>query len=346
MADETAHDAAEPEKVSAEDAASAEALFKQFSELKEKGESALPETAEDDGGKAADPAPEQDGAATAAPEKTPPAEEKSKADVADDPNALKAALEAAKKQIDALEHENRSNRGRLSALERERRGTAAPEAAPAEPKADEAQADTDPLKSEKFASFKKEFPEIAGVLEDLYAPIRTEVAAVKGRTEAAEKNLSGLTEAQMQVHVVEQEAALAEKHQDWVAITRSPDFEAWLGEQPTEIQQLIVKNGERIVDAKAAIRGIDLYKSDRGIGREPAKPDPEPKAETPKVNGQGNGQGTTSPASDRRTRQLEAAAAVPDRGPGPASGPSGDDESALFRHFASMKDKEIAAGRL
>lgn len=345
------------------DDTSADAMFKEFSDARDKGLAPPePEPSQDkaDGGKQAAESDagkaEDDGAAKAAP-KTPETPEaggdKPKAD-ADDPKALRAALEAAAKQVETLTrdfHAYKSQEGRrLAALQGKTvpgvdvkpavEGAAAPAAAP---KKDE----DDPLTSPEFLKVKQEYGDVIEPLEKVIKSLQGKLAAVESRTVVVEKDLSGLTANQANEYVAEQSAVLTEKHKDWQTIVTSPDFKAWLDEQPEEVQGLVKKNADRIVDARAGARALDFYKSDRGIGREPAKAAPKDEPAKGKTNGTGNGQPSTIPAKDpRRQRQLESAAAIPDKGPGPASGPTGDDDTALFRHYAAMKDKQLAANRI
>lgn len=336
-----------------------DAFFAEFAKAKDAG-TAIADPGQDqpngDGGKAADQDAgkvEADGAAKAAQKETPPAKGQPKADeLADDPKALKAALEAAKSDVETLRkdfHAYKSQEGRRQAAANGKNvpGVEVPKtaavddaAAKAAPKKDE----DDPLTSPEFLKVKEEYGDVITPLEKVIKHLQSKLEAVEGRTATAEKDLSGLTAEKANEFVATETATLASKHKDWLTIVQSEDFEKWLQDQPTEVQGLVLKNADRIVDAKAGARAIDFYKSDRGIGREPA-----PAKDAPPAGGKSNGKGqnATVPAqADRRSRQLEGSTSIPDRGPGPAGGPTGDDEVALFRHFAAQKDKDMAAGRM
>ncbi len=358
-ADTTPPDAAKAAEGSQE---ADDAFFREFAQAKDAG-TALPEPGPDqqngDGGKAADqPAGqvEAEGAAKAAPQKeTPPAKGQPKADEqADDPKTLKAALEAAKSDVEKLRndfHAYKSQEGRRQAAAAGKNvpGVEVPKtpavddaAAKAAPKVDE----DDPLASPEFAKVREEYGDVIAPLEKVIKHLQGKLTSIEGRTASAEKDLSGLTAEKANEFVATESATLTAKHKDWQAIVVSEDFEKWLDDQPEEVRALVTKNAARIVDARAGARAIDFYKSDRGIGREPAPAKDAPPAP---AGGKSNGKGqpATVPAqADRRSRQLEGNAAVPDRGPGPAGGPTGDDEAALFRHFAAQKDKDMAAGRM
>lgn len=350
-ADANANEAANLAADNASDGSADDSLFKEFSGLKDQGLPVTPDPLDQqigDGGKAADQNADG-GAAQAAPEKNTPAEGKTKAEEqADDPKALKAALEAAQADVDKLNrefHAYKSQEGRRQAALSGKNvpGVDVPKTPAANAAAEKAAAqqdEEDPLTSPEFLKVKEEYGDVVAPLEKVIRHLKTKLDTVEGRTATAERDLSGLTAEKANTFFAEETAKMTQKHKDWQTIVASDDFSKWLDDQPEEVRGLVLKNAERIVDAKAGIRAIDFYKSDRGIGREPAP------AKDDKVPGKG--QSATAPANkdSRRNRQLESAAAVPDRGPGPAGGPSGDDEAALFRHYAAQKDKEMAAGRL
>ena len=60
------------------------------------------------------------------------------------------------------------------------------------------------------------------------------------------------------------EVELLKIHPDFEDIRESDDFHEWADEQPKWVQDALYENSE---DAKSAARAIDLYKSDRGIGK-------------------------------------------------------------------------------
>ena len=60
------------------------------------------------------------------------------------------------------------------------------------------------------------------------------------------------------------EVELLKIHPDFVDIRESDDFHEWAEEQPKWVQDALYENSE---DARSAARAIDLYKSDRNIGK-------------------------------------------------------------------------------
>ena len=61
------------------------------------------------------------------------------------------------------------------------------------------------------------------------------------------------------------EAELMRLHPDFNDIRDSDEFHDWADEQPKWVQDALYENDN---DARSAARAIDLYKSDRGIGKE------------------------------------------------------------------------------
>ena len=61
------------------------------------------------------------------------------------------------------------------------------------------------------------------------------------------------------------EAELIRIHPDYSEIRDSDDFHEWADEQPKWVQEALYENDN---DARSAARAIDLYKSDRNIGKE------------------------------------------------------------------------------
>jgi len=61
------------------------------------------------------------------------------------------------------------------------------------------------------------------------------------------------------------EAELMKIHPDFDDIRDSDEFHDWADEQPKWVQDALYENDN---DAKSAARAIDLYKADKGIGKE------------------------------------------------------------------------------
>ena len=116
---------------------------------------------------------------------------------------------------------------------------------------------TPPKSKEELDSFKKEYPDIYGVVETVshlqsqneMKDLQEEVTSLKKRNEALAQR-----EAQLE---------LSRIHPDFTTIKESDDFHNWAESQPMEIKSWIYENNS---DGKLAARAVDLYKKDRGLG--------------------------------------------------------------------------------
>ncbi len=82
---------------------------------------------------------------------------------------------------------------------------------------------------------------------------------------ALEERLKAIDELQNSATKEKAEAALMQMHPDFDDIRDSDDFHEWAEEQPKWVQDALYENDN---DARSAARAIDLYKADRGIGKE------------------------------------------------------------------------------
>ena len=82
---------------------------------------------------------------------------------------------------------------------------------------------------------------------------------------ALEERLKAIDELQNSATKEKAEAALMQMHPDFGDIRDSDDFHEWADEQPKWVQDALYENDN---DARSAARAIDLYKADRGIGKE------------------------------------------------------------------------------
>lgn len=263
--------------------------------------------------------------------------------------AVEAATAGHREQIARRTRENDRLKERLAALEKP--GATAPRAAaPAKPAGGTPAAAAAPTgeRAERLKKLREEYGEVADPLlaeidatnqlalktQQENAALQTRLAAIEGRE----------TERTTVAEVNEQVAALEDEHPDWRDLTGEPGsklaeadkklaatkFIDWLDTQPAFVREAAKRNGERIVDAESAALMIRLYKADLGIG---------PKATAAKP-GEASGDATPpsaptrqTPPDPRRANQLRGSSTVPARGPGAASAPPDDFESA-FQHYA------------
>ena len=116
-----------------------------------------------------------------------------------------------------------------------------------------------PKSDEDIEEWAKEYPDVAAIVET--------IAMKKAREQstALEERLKAIDELQNSATKEKAEAALMQMHPDFGDIRDSDDFHEWADEQPKWVQDALYENDN---DARSAARAIDLYKADRGIGKE------------------------------------------------------------------------------
>jgi len=116
-----------------------------------------------------------------------------------------------------------------------------------------------PKSDEDIEEWAKEYPDVAAIVET--------IAMKKAREQstALEERLKAIDEMHNSATKEKAEAALMQMHPDFDDIRDSDDFHEWAEEQPKWVQDALYENDN---DARSAARAIDLYKADRGIGKE------------------------------------------------------------------------------
>lgn len=258
----------------------------------------------------------------------------------------RAAYEEAQAKLKALKHAERSNRGRISALQRQiqdfnrsSQGSQqdAGQASRGQQQGDDDRAEgSEPgadnfLSSDDWQSFKQEYPEVAGPMEKVLQQQQQTVTRLQ-------KELSAIGDDRRQDALTEQTTLLAEEHPDWDQVVAEDSFPEWLEQQPRHIQEAALRNSEEIVDAAEAADVVGRFKQHRENG---AGGQATPSQETPPAGRAGGSPNQQA----RRQRQLESASTARARGPGAASGVSEDaDEETIWKQFDD-KERREAAGR-
>ena len=116
-----------------------------------------------------------------------------------------------------------------------------------------------PKSDEDIEQWASDYPDVAAIVET--------IAMKKAREQstALEERLKAIDELQNSATKEKAEAALMQMHPDFDDIRDSDDFHEWAEEQPKWVQDALYENDN---DARSAARAIDLYKADRGIGKE------------------------------------------------------------------------------
>jgi len=252
------------------------------------------------------------------------------------PSAAEPALEELKAERDRLTEENRrleqsdrSNRGRVSALQRQidaNRGAGQP--AQGGKKANGAKK---PFQSDKGKDFVKEYPEVA-------APVAAELEEVRSELDDLKAERARREGAEVAAKLQENEKVLDKAHPDWEKTASAKDFGDWVLKQPLYVREAVKRNFDAIVDAQEAVDIFDRFKAFRssqaggeqhtqtqGKGKPNAQDGPDGKHE------QADGKNGSS-LSGKRQRQLESSSGTRSTGPGLVDGiPEDGDYEATWK---------------
>ena len=115
-----------------------------------------------------------------------------------------------------------------------------------------------PKTEEEIEEWAKEYPDVAGIVETIA------IKKAKEQSDALELRIKEIDELNARTTKERAEVELLRIHPDFSEIRESDDFHEWADEQPKWVQDALYENSE---DARSAARAIDLYKSDRNIGK-------------------------------------------------------------------------------
>ena len=116
-----------------------------------------------------------------------------------------------------------------------------------------------PKSDADIENWARDYPDVAAIVETIAMKKAQEQSlALEGRIkEIDERDANSVKE--------KAEVELMRLHPDFDNIRDSDEFHEWAEEQPKWIQDALYDNDN---DARSAARAIDLYKSDKGIGKE------------------------------------------------------------------------------
>ena len=118
-----------------------------------------------------------------------------------------------------------------------------------------------PKSDEDIEAWAKEYPDVAGIVETIA------IKKSKEQSKELEDRIQKINEMQESATKEKAEVELLRIHPDFAEIREDDDFHNWAEEQPQWVQKALYENDD---DARSASRAIDLYKSDRGIGKKKA----------------------------------------------------------------------------
>ena len=116
-----------------------------------------------------------------------------------------------------------------------------------------------PKTEAEIETWAKDYPDVAAIIETIA------IKKAKEQSDALEQRIKEIDELNAQTSKEKAEVELLRIHPDFAEIRESDDFHEWADEQPKWVQDALYENSE---DARSAARAIDLYKSDRNIGKE------------------------------------------------------------------------------
>ena len=116
-----------------------------------------------------------------------------------------------------------------------------------------------PKTEAEIETWAKDYPDVAAIIETIA------IKKAKEQSDALEQRIKEIDELNAQTSKEKAEVELLRIHPDFAEIRESDDFHEWADEQPKWVQDALYENSE---DARSAARAIDLYNSDRNIGKE------------------------------------------------------------------------------
>lgn len=240
-----------------------------------------------------------------------------------------------------LEASDRSNRGRVSALQRKQRTATAPRAAEA-PQQDQSrpqaqtetgegtsgEASTAKSLEERLNTAVEEYGEIVGPVADILKEVRAEIASMKG-------TVSQVEEAVSEQELTEAYEALEEAHPDFADLAADANFNAWLSDQPEGVIALA-----NSFDPREVSLSLTLFKTERAaaLGSQTAQAGEEQTQQGAQPAAEAQGQQASTATDTKRQRQLEGSKATPARSQPAAAGTPNDFGSAFKARAAQHAD--------
>ena len=119
-----------------------------------------------------------------------------------------------------------------------------------------------PKTPEDLEKFKAKYPDVYAIVETVSS------MQAESRLEGLKEEINSLRGREKQMEVQSAYKELLSAHPEFPELKTDEKFLMWLDQQPESISDGIYKNNK---DAKWAIRVVDLYKADNGIGKKTRK---------------------------------------------------------------------------
>ncbi len=240
------------------------------------------------------------------------------------PANVRAAHEAAQQEIEDLKHKDSSNRGRLTAFERDANARrTAPAPAPG--------GDKDPATPGYRDS--DEWKGAADDYEEVMKPVATGMDALHQENRQLGEQVARLEARAVADEVGQQVEYLAQEHADWQDHL-GEKFLTWADGQPRNVQEAVVRNSKTIVDGYEAAKLITDFKRDSGFVDPISPSDPATEQATEEEQ---------ASAAEKRKRQLKNAASPTSKGVGVGAGEP-EDYDAAFEFHAEKHERNRKKG--
>ena len=116
-----------------------------------------------------------------------------------------------------------------------------------------------PKSDDDIEKWAADYPDVAAIIETIA------LKKAREQSQQLEDQVKVINEMQLSATKEKAEVELMKLHPDFGEIRDSDDFHEWADEQPIWVQEALYEIDN---DARSAARAIDLYKSDRNIGKE------------------------------------------------------------------------------
>jgi hypothetical protein len=232
---------------------------------------------------------------------------------------LSKRLEEIQADNERLKQSERSQRGRVKALTKkleEQRAASVPLAD------QQASGDTDGTSDDDWEEFKREFPEMAAIVDGRLKKVSQKVDSVNDKVKRVSETQDTMVEAEIIAYKETQFEALKRKHSDFEAIKVSKEFADFKANATPEIQAKIKSK-----HAEDAIAVLDSFKESTGWKGMRQKPG---KSEVELLN-------------ERRAAALRQSTGISSKQVGHSTRQdtgSSDDFDEAFKEGASKKEKE------
>lgn len=260
---------------------------------------------------------EQDQGADSPPE----APESNQPDIwANAPPELRSAYEAERQRAERLEHQRRSDEGRVATFQRQR-----------DTYRRQLETFTNAATQEDLASYVQsdDWQKAKAEYGDDLNPLFRAVEAMVDVNQKAQDRFSQLDKVQAEAFERSAESYLTERAPDWKDLLSGGDFLPWLQSQPPHVQALYAHNEAELLDPEEVLDLVGKYRAYRFIASPDAPTEPAPQPQ---------------PIDQKRAVQLDGSRTVRSRQP-ELNGDASDDFEGYFNQAARQKENERSSLR-